>query len=503
MTSKTTLDRWWDRILDDEPQLRHPNPDHVAAVFASRGIAEDVWRARPYVPYGASDWDAVLAADPSIAEMSPGRRAYLHKLVNQRPGLVMHRAGWEGRPPLVAQLRPFKFRELGFDVRATYGADDQGVLSSIEEHNHASPEWHYHDRSTAVVVDLKRRTKRKGAPDERFMPDHQEKAHGGNPPPDGEAHPHYPNRAAHIERQHDGVDVVGRHEHGRFAKYVYPPGEEAARIDVHADAWSLLEAGGEVVYFALEGLLKNDAILSTGAPVVNVGSVSLWQDRALGWLAETYLARFGTVAVVPDSDAGGNDDVMSQANGLAARLASFGVARVVVAVPTATCGRVCTHLTRSTGERDPWTGEPIMLPAEDHKRGVDDFVGAGESLLSMMVALPGEDAPPAPDIGTRWDAQRRNRDVIEHVQATAGFGGSGIYPSRGTGETIGVSRGAVVRAFGDAEEAGVVRRSDRVEERDLMRERGAAGEPATRVTLAPEWRPRPGSYLTLGELLRG
>jgi hypothetical protein len=53
----------------------------------------------------------------------------------------------------------------------------------------------------------------------------------------------------------------------------------------------------------------------------------LWGDRALGWLAEKYLARFGTVAVVPDSDAGGNDSVVSEANSLARRLETFGVGR--------------------------------------------------------------------------------------------------------------------------------------------------------------------------------
>jgi hypothetical protein len=454
---------WWIRALEDHPEAAEATPEQVEAVFtAERTIAEDVWRGREYVPYAAGDWDAVLRAEPLYGQLDGRHQAYMQRLVAQRPGLVMQRNGFPGAPGALAQLRPFKFKELGVDVLAEYGVRDEGVYSKTRKHSHHRIVVHTHgDRKQARAADIDEVLGREAAllaysrddvldladlyalplswvsttgPEEwKFadspIEDHLQREHG-NVPTDDE-HSHWPNFGAHVARTHDGKDVRGIHSHHEFAKYLLPPGEgTGARVDVHPLVWPLLERGGPVCYFALEGLLKSDAILSvgftgpgTGTPVVNVPSVTLWAgEPGLDWLARTYLTRFDLVVIVPDSDGlgipNGNYDVNSQARGLADRLRRCDVPEVVVAFPTARCGRVCTHIDRDIGEG--W-----KLPNEDHKQGIDDMLGPkgknNTGGLAGMVIMQTDQATPAAIMQERSDIRSRERDlaVLEHVREIA------------------------------------------------------------------------------------
>jgi hypothetical protein len=454
---------WWTQALEDHPEATEATLEQVEDVFTSeRTIAEDIWRGRGYVPYAASDWDAVRRAEPLYGQLDGRHQAYMQRLVAQRPGLVMQRNGFPGAPGVLAQLRPFKFRELGVDVFSEYGAKDEGVYSKSVTHSHRRIVEHAHaDRRQARAANIDEILGREQAllafsrddvldlahlyelppwvstagPEEwKFadspIEDHIRREHGNVAPPIDDEHGHWPSYGKHVARAHDGKDVGGTHSHHEFAKYLLPPGEgTGARIDVHPLVWPLLERGGPVCYFALEGLLKSDAILTvgytgpgTGTPVVNVPSVTLWAgEPGLDWLARKYLSRFDLVVIVPDSDGigipNGNYDVNSQARGLADRLRRCDVPEVVVAFPTAQCSRVCTHIDRDIGEK--W-----KLPNEEHKQGADDMLGPkGKNTggLAGMVIMQIDQATPAAIMRERSDIRSRERDlaVLEHVREIA------------------------------------------------------------------------------------
>jgi hypothetical protein len=50
------------------------------------------------------------------------------------------------------------------------------------------------------------------------------------------------------------------------AKYVFPTGEGARRLDVHPDAWPRFRDPRRV-FFVIEGCIKSDAVFSTGEAV--------------------------------------------------------------------------------------------------------------------------------------------------------------------------------------------------------------------------------------------
>ncbi len=101
---------------------------------------------------------------------------------------------------------------------------------------------------------------------------------------------------------HQGINVEGVHRHApRAAKYLLQGGKGAgSRIDVHP--WALERIpDADIVWFILEGCPKNDAVVSAGAAVFSVPSVTCWKAQELRRFANRYL-RGKTVLVVPDSD---------------------------------------------------------------------------------------------------------------------------------------------------------------------------------------------------------
>ena len=134
------------------------------------------------------------------------------------------------------------------------------------------------------------------------------------------------------------------------AKYVFLPGSVEDRIDLHPRSAALL-ADADRVFFALEGALKNDAILSAGEAVFSVPSVTLWKPEELQRFAKDFLAG-KTVFVVPDADWIGNPMVDWQALLVRTYLReALGDALVHIAAPP-------VEFFHDTGEKgvDDWLG---------------------------------------------------------------------------------------------------------------------------------------------------
>ena len=100
-------------------------------------------------------------------------------------------------------------------------------------------------------------------------------------------HSHFWDWSGHLtneDYEHDEGVKSKWHTHIEYAKYLYAPSdpdrpesgkERSAGIDVHPLAEELLDRGGRRVFYAIEGVLKNDAILAQGVPVFDTGSVTL------------------------------------------------------------------------------------------------------------------------------------------------------------------------------------------------------------------------------------
>jgi hypothetical protein len=87
--------------------------------------------------------------------------------------------------------------------------------------------------------------------------------------------------ARHIEKVHRGINDETVHLDENRAKYVFPPGGGARRLDQHPQAFIWL-ATARRVFFAIEGCIKADAIVPAGEAVFSVPSVTLWRAPELG-----------------------------------------------------------------------------------------------------------------------------------------------------------------------------------------------------------------------------
>lgn len=169
------------------------------------------------------------------------------------------------------------------------------------------------------------------------------------------------------------------------SKYTFAPRTEASRIDVHQDPQNIknLTQGKGRIYFAMEGAIKNDAILTAirkedpTAAVVNVPSVTLWQGKGgtegeVAWFAKKY-GKGREIVLVPDADGVVNPAVTSQANALAGSLRIFGADNVLVAFPPVKPG------TKRVVEK-------FNLPSgvSEERKGVDDHLGAGRGSLGQL-----------------------------------------------------------------------------------------------------------------------
>jgi hypothetical protein len=216
----------------------------------------------------------------------------------------------------------------------------------------------------------------------------------------------------------------------------------------------LIQAGGRRCFFALEGLLKNDAILTQGEPVLNCGSVTLWDDQALADFATEFLRGFEKVVIVPDSDWLGNEHVAAQAIRLQERFREYGIS-AIVAAPAARCSNhtgnpACIHPDRPS--------DPSGRTTTEHKNGVDDWLGSGRS-LDKMITWEYPDDSQLPDIGRQRRSRERNRRVLEYLWTGQNPWSGRVRRSlREIAKNIRLNKNAVWRAMKDLDEAGAIKR---------------------------------------------
>jgi hypothetical protein len=214
----------------------------------------------------------------------------------------------------------------------------------------------------------------------------------------------------HLDKEHGGKDVSGKHTHDRHAKYLFPPSPKverewwhdhddyyageprrrakheaqahggevtsgchlhthrvkdrgtnyAKRIEIHRDAVDLLP-GAERVFYVIEGCLKADSIFAQGEAVVSVPSVTLWDPPELDWFARKYFT--GKRAfIVADADWAQNPKVVGQAMLCRSFLLSLHIDAHVAAPSRDTDGN-----------------------GDLRWKGVDDFWGAGHGVDELVV----------------------------------------------------------------------------------------------------------------------
>jgi hypothetical protein len=292
-------------------------PDVSGDFLAERGIDPAVWAARGCRRYERGDrW----VRDEFRGFLPPTRLGTVTRIVNQSPGWIMPKHPIPGRPPIPPQLRPDK--PVVVDQRGT---------------------WHWHGPIWC---------------EHPVFPEEAGETLAGKPLPQrllmyGAA------AEAHTVSRHGGelVDLVHYHP-PEAAKYVLLG--DGARIDLHPLALERL-AATDVVFFALEGTPKTDAILSAGACAFGVPSVTCWKSRELIEFAIEYL-HGKTVLVVPDADWATNPQVEWQALKIRTLLRRRTVDAYVAAPPT----------------------EADCDPGDYHK-GIDDFRGARHNLGELVL----------------------------------------------------------------------------------------------------------------------
>lgn len=217
------------------------------------------------------------------------------------------------------------------------------------------------------------------------------------------------------------------------AKYVFPPGTSSARIDMNPDPQNVknLTQGKGRIYFAMEGSIKNDAILTAlkkedpTAAVVNVPSVTLWQQKTglsggqaggvasgeVMWFAGKY-GKGREIVLIPDADGIVNPNVMMQAKALRTSLKYSGAGNVIIAAPPTKAG------TKKVIDE-------FELPSGVHekRKGIDDHLGAGRGTLSQLQYENTKKYPKydLSEYGTKGldtgDGPKINRSAVKRTEA--------------------------------------------------------------------------------------
>jgi hypothetical protein len=164
------------------------DPNFGADFFESRGVASEVVEARPYIYYPKGDPERI------VAKHWPNDKKYGAKIARQSAGVVIPRYA----PP---------------SLRLPYVPAELRPGNEVETSSH----HHYHGDASLRNIVL----------------------------PSGKKLPkkwiHKPeNMRRHIERDHGGINDQTVHLDSNIAKYVFPTGEGAKRLDVHPHAWPKL-----------------------------------------------------------------------------------------------------------------------------------------------------------------------------------------------------------------------------------------------------------------------
>jgi hypothetical protein len=242
----------------------------------------------------------------------------------------------------------------------------------------------------------------------------------------------------HIMKQHFDGNASGPHEHfGRKVK----DREQclARRLDMHPMAREKFKDARRV-FFAIEGCLKADAVLSKGAAVFSVPSVTLWDAPELERFIHHFL-RGKQVIIVPDADWYHNGKVFEQAMLCRTFLRRHGIDAHVAAPPLDHGGNPIEH-----------DGQKL--------KGVDDFLGAGYGLGDLHVI---DRQPPcglaewvAANVGGRRDRVKRDTEFLQALALYADKDGRIRSSLRKVAKLMGVPAKKVSRALEDLRKCGAV-----------------------------------------------
>lgn len=347
-------------------------------IFTKRGISEEIWKARPYTRWETDDLDPVRAAYGGLGSAG---LAFALRIAEQSPGYLIERFPPEGLglDPIYPEFRPdnavrtgwrrwhqhvrgnaqagalwpmllgkplsdHETRGFGYVYNADGFVEVKRTPKSPTDHlgiNVPRSDFHYHEPWAKYVFPTAGRIDRTWTHDHRvkwhdhegysdkWIARHVAAEHGGSEAAwHGQRHEHArawdeATPATHIARGHGAIDVDSEHLHTSRVKD--KNSNLARRLDVHPAAMEKLRTA-EVVFFAIEGCMKADAILAKGAAVFSVPSVSLWDCQELKAFVVAYL-NGKEVVIVPDADWAANAQVVSQARLCHAALNRYGVAR--------------------------------------------------------------------------------------------------------------------------------------------------------------------------------
>ncbi len=230
----------------------------------------------------------------ACAGLTYEQRRFMEFLAEQSPGWIIYRHAPPGLPaaPVCPEIRP-----------------DRPVTTQRKRH------FHYHGpiAKGQTLKDLPLFT-----PSGRPLPDqnrHSVRAMAAHIRKAKESRPITRDGDIWAYVDHGGTNCEHVHGHKNYAKYVFPRkdgwNDLARRLDLHPLAVPLLKTA-ERVFFAIEGCIKADSILSQGEAVFSVPSVTLWRAKELGDFAKCYLGG-KLVFIVPDADWFSNQMVITQA----------------------------------------------------------------------------------------------------------------------------------------------------------------------------------------------
>jgi hypothetical protein len=255
--------------------------------YEEHSISTKVGDGRRYLRYEIGDPERMLRTHWHM--VSP---QFVARIANQASGIVIPRypPSFLNLADVPAELRP-----------------DQAVVTDSHWHYHGDDKW----SEELVIPSTGKRLHRRWV--------------------------HTPEEMAqHIEKVHGGINDQTVHLDENRAKYVFPPGDGARRLDQHPQAF-IWFASARRVFFAIEGCIKADAILSAGEAVFSVPSVTLWRAPELGHYARRLRERI--VFIVPDADYRKNRGVMTQALLCRSYLRRYGLRAEIAAPPKAAYDR--------------------------------------------------------------------------------------------------------------------------------------------------------------------
>lgn len=455
-------------------------------VFENRGVAEWVWRSRGYVPYAPGDLGAVKA---HYAELNKEQRAFITKVLNQCDGWAIVRYAPPMFPPLQAvcpELRPSAAVKTQGPRTHWHGdGAEPGGLASWQKMPGTRSNWQKH-------IDRAKSDDDHRGVNVETVHSHQAVAKYVFPPQPkidiAYEHEHRTSwkrvaeserpakRKSHVEKYHDGVDIEGSHTHVRRVKDPSAP-PLARRIDVHPLAVQKVR-DDPVVFFALEGCIKADAILSAGAAVFSVPSVTLWDVPELERFAYEYLLD-KTVVIVPDADWSDNLLVVIQARMCEAHLFRLGVPETHVAAPP-----------------PAFLGTPT--------KGIDDFLAAQGKLEDLVVLdyeLPAGMYEWVAQRGLRRDRARRDEETIRALSTYAGPSGRFEAPLQTPAHVMGLHRESVSRVIHRLEDIGAVTVDGSLRTKSDYFSRQEEWWKRPPITLIPELRSHDKPEQRLGDLV--